>query len=420
MAIFYLQLAVLAICARLAGELAHRIRLPVVIGEVITGVFLGPTVLRQLFPDIEATLFPMGGQNHIALSAITSLGVTLFLLAAGLELDLKLARRQFQLSWPISLAGIAVPVIVGFLPAYFFPDIMGFHPNSDRMVFAIFVGAALAITALPTTARILLDLDLYKTPFGMLIMSSALLDDFIGWILIGIVFALDNLKDTNSFTTAKIATMVGGTIAFVAILLTIGRWLCKFVIAFLYRTCSQRGGIIGFILGLGMLGASITQALGIHGLFGAFMVGVVVGSTELKKETREGIEHFVSSFLAPLFFASVGLTTNFVAHFSWLTVSIVIVSACIGKIVGCFLAARAERMSVATAFAAGIAMNGRGGMEIILGLMALQEQIIDERMFVALAIMAVVTSAISGRVLESMAPLLRTMDTAALTEADAQ
>ncbi len=408
--IFYLQLAALAISARLAGEFATRLRVPSVVGEIIAGVFLGPTLLRHFFPDLHSVLFPLTGSNHVGLAAITTLGVTLFLFAAGLEVDLRLMRKEAHRAWPISLAGIAVPFVAGFIPAILFPTLMGHYPTSNIVIFAIFVCTALSITALPVTAKILMDLNLYKTPFGMLIISSALADDFLGWTLVGVVFALDSVHDAGIFTAEKVALMVAVTIGFVALMMTVGRWAMNRLVGKLYELCANESGVIGFVLAFGLLGASITQAIGIHGLFGAFIVGVTVGSTNLKSETRKSIQGFVASFLAPVFFASVGLTVDFIANFSLPTVAIILLCACFGKIVGCFLAALSKGISSPVALSIGMAMNGRGSMEIILGLMAMQEHIITESLFVSLAIMAIVTSCLSGRYLEHKADILRTFD----------
>lgn len=397
MTTFYLQLAVLAICARIGGEMTRRMHLPAVVGEIVVGVLLGPTVLRQLMPNWHAMLFPPHGHNAVALKGITTLGATLFLFTAGMEVDLNLIRREGRSALLVSLAGLLVPLAAGFIPALLLPELFGCHSSTDPAVFALFLGVALAITSLSVTAKILLDLGLFRTTFGMLVIAAAVFDDLIGWVLAAIVLALDNLHDEKALHTADIFRMLAATFVFVGLIVTLGRQCCDWLLRLLNRWCGHPSGVIGFVVGLALLGASFTEGIGIHGLFGAFMVGVALGgSARLPSETRTSIAQVVSNFLAPLFFAGVGLAVNFIAEFDWQTVAAVLAIACLGKILGCAGAARWAGQPRSRAWAVGFAMNGRGGMEIVLGLIGLQEEIIEERLFVALALMTVFTSSLSG------------------------
>lgn len=409
MTIFYLQIAVLAIFARLAGEVASRLKLPSVVGEIIAGIFLGPTIFRHFFPTAQTVLFPSQGNNHIALGAIATLGITLFLLVAGVEVDLKLVKQQHKVALPVSIGGIVCPFLLGFVPAYLYPHLLGAHPDTNPVIFALFVGAALSITSLPIMAKTLLDVGLYRTRFGMLVISSAVMDDIIGWTIAGIVFSLDNLEDIGSFTITPVLSMIGVIVVFVLLMLTVVRWLFDKVLFFVYEKFTNPSAAIGLIIGCAALGASLTQHIGIHGLFGAFMVGAVIGtSRHFRKESREAIESVVSNFLAPVYFATVGLNLNFVDNFQFIPVIFVLVAACAGKIGGCFFAARMSGISATPALAAGVAMNSRGSIEIVLGMMALQEHVITEGMFVALAIMALVTCSSSGFFLKQFGALAST------------
>jgi Kef-type K+ transport system membrane component KefB len=417
MTTFYLQLAVLAICARIGGEGIRRLHLPAVVGEILVGVLLGPTVLRQLMPEWHALLFPSQGHNAAVLKGITTLGATLFLFTAGMEVDLGLIRREGRSAILVSLAGLLVPFTVAFLPALLLPELFGCHSRTPPAVFALFLGVALAITSLSVTAKILLDLGLFRTPFGMLVIAAAIFDDLIGWILAAIVLALDNLHDDQALNPAGIVWMLTATFLFVGLIVTLGRPICDRLLRVLDWWCGHPSGVIGFVVGLALLGASFTEAIGIHGLFGAFMVGVAFGgSARLRPETRTSIAQVVSNFLAPLFFAGVGLGVNFIAHFDWQTVTLVLGIACLGKILGCAAAAGWAGQPRSRAWAVGFAMNGRGGMEIVLGLIGLQEEIIEERLFVALALMTVVTSSLSGLVVRRLVtgepeePVARTGD----------
>jgi Kef-type K+ transport system membrane component KefB len=410
LSIFYLELGILAISARLMGELARRLFLPAVVGELSVGVIFGPTILKRLFPDLQATIFPAAGDTHVALTAVLTLAIAFFLVAAGMEVDLRLVRRGGHLAWPISLSGVAVPFLCAFLPAYFFPSVFGLNSLGERLVAALFMGAACSITSLPIIGRILIDLDLFKTTFAMLIMSCAVLDDFMGWIVIGIAFALNNRQAPGAFGGQKIELMIIGAVAFVITLLTVGRFLLKHVIAAIYKFSSEPGRVLGFILAIGLLAASYTAAIGIHGLFGAFIAGVAIGSTGVKDETRHSVEEFANSFLAPVYFAAVGLSVDFIANFSWQTTLVILVIASLGKITGCFFAARFKKIPQRVSFAIGLAMNSRGSLEIIVATMGLQAHIIDGHIFVGLTVMAVTTSCIAGWTLRRLAGSLAADD----------
>lgn len=406
--ILYLQIALLTIFARIAGELSARVRLPMVIGEIAVGIILGPTVLQQVWPHAHQLLFPTAGHNKLSLGAISVLGISMFLLAAGMELDLKLVKQELRRAIPVSMAGILLPFLLGFAAALWLPPLLQCHPSEHPIIFALFIGTALSISSLSLMSRMLIDLDLFKTGFGMLVVSAAVFDDIVGWTIAGVVFSLDTLQDAGNFTLVPALKMISITVLFVALMLTVGRWFCDRALKFLYQHCVSPAAVIGFVMGAAALGACFTQMIGIHGLFGAFVVGVVVGgSPHFRKETRESIESVVANFMAPLYFAAIGLSVNFVANFSWDIVLIVLAIACIGKILGGFVAARLTGLSAHEGVAIGVAMNSRGGIEIVLGMMALQEQIIDERMFVALAVMALITCATTGRVLRTMAPGLK-------------
>jgi Kef-type K+ transport system membrane component KefB len=409
--VFYFALAILSISASIGGKLAQHFKSPVIVGELAAGIMLGPSVFGQLFPQIQTALFPISGINYQALWGISTFGIVAFLLLAGLEINLEQAWHQLPRAVPIAAAGIAIPFAAAFIAAYFFPDVLGCPASTPKEIFALFIGAALSITALSTTAKSLFDLNLFKTQFGTLVMLSAVIDDSIASILIGAVFALHNLQYTGSVRSGKICMMFAGTLLFVGIMLTAGRVCCKQLMRLFNHFDMQPYAIAGFILGLGMAGASLTQAMGVNSLLGAFIVGVVIASSDFPEEARQFLKDFVTSFLAPLFFAVLGLKLNFAAgNFSWTIVICILLLACISKAVACFLAGRWQGMTATKSWAIAAALNGRGGLGMIVAVTGLQAQIIDERVFLALAVMSIVTIIISGGVLGSFAPGLHDDD----------
>jgi Kef-type K+ transport system membrane component KefB/mannitol/fructose-specific phosphotransferase system IIA component (Ntr-type) len=319
---------------------------------------LGPTVLGRLRPQIYAALFPTTGAMPIVLETVTTLGVVFFLLTAGLEIDLRSIFRQGKSALLVSFFGVIIPFSFGFLAAGAFPRFLGAEVNANRLIFALFVGTALSISALPVIAKILMDLNLLRTEMGTVVMSSAMFDDLVGWILFSMI-----LK----------------------------------ILPFIQAHTSWPGGVLGFIFTLTLGGAAFAEFAGIHAVFGAFITGIAVGeSAHLRKRTSEHIHSIVTNVFAPFFFASIGLRTNFVSNFNLGITATVIGVACLGKLLGAGWGAHLGGMDRRTSWGVGLAMNARGAMEMILGLLALQAGLIRETMFVALVVMALFTSLVSA------------------------
>jgi Kef-type K+ transport system membrane component KefB/mannitol/fructose-specific phosphotransferase system IIA component (Ntr-type) len=392
----FMALATLLGCAKLAAELMQKIGQPPILGEISVGIFLGPTVLGHYRPHLYQTLFPTTGPMPVVLDTVTTLGVVFFLLTAGFEIDLRSIFRQGKSALLVSIFGVAFPFGAGFLAAEVFPRYMGAEAGANPLIFALFVGTALSISALPVIARILMDLNLLRTEMGTVIISSAMFDDLVGWILFSFVLGMmhppagGSIGDGIKHTIVLVLLFVGG-------MLTLGRWLIDKILPILQAHTSWPGGVLGFIFTLTMAGAAFTEYAGIHAVFGAFVVGIAVGeSSHLRKRTSEHIHQIVNNVFAPFFFASIGLRTNFVSNFHLgLTVTVIGV-ACVGKLLGAGWGARLGGMDRTSSLAVGLAMNARGAMEIILGILALQAGLIRENMFVAMVVMALFTSLISA------------------------
>lgn len=392
--VFFLSLALLLGVARVLGELAQRIHQPSILGELLAGLILGPTVLGSLAPETSAFLFPQEGPNAVALNAFTTLAVTLLMLVAGMEVDLSTIWRQGRIGLKAGTAGMVIPFFLGLVVALIAPRALGSDIDADPLVFSLFFATALSISALPVIAKTLMDLDLYRSDFGMVVISAAILNDLIGWIIFAIILGLIGAESGQSNNILLTITL---TLAFAGVMLTLGRSLVHRTLPFLQAYTRWPGGVLSFALVLALLGAAFTEWIGIHAIFGAFIVGVAVGdSSHLRERTRVIIDEFVSFIFAPVFFASIGLNVNFITHFDLVPVLTVLLIACVCKLAGGVLGARWGDMTKRDAWAVGFAMNARGAMEIILGLLALQAGIIRPRLFVALVIMAIVTSMISG------------------------
>lgn len=379
--------------AKLLGEIFSKLKQPAIIGEILAGIILGPTVLGMLFPGIYESLFPKHSEINVAIDGITNIAVVLLLLVSGLEVDLSIVFRHRKTALSISVVGIIVPFVLGFCIAYLFPNLMGLMESENRVVFALFIGTAIAISSLPVIAKILMDLKLFKTQIGFIIIASAMLNDLIGWFIFSIILGMIG-GNTHGFSFPE--TLIY-SISFIAFLLLIGRKLFNKVIPVIQNKLTFPGSIINFILILGFLSAAFTQYLGIHAILGAFIMGIAIGdSTHLTERTREIIHQFITNIFAPLFFVSIGMKANFITNFNLGIVVVLLALAFIGKIAGCSIGARLGGLNKNESLAVGAGMSSSGAMGIIIGLIALQFGLINEEVFVGLVIMALATSIFSA------------------------
>ncbi|MCC7012274.1 MAG: cation:proton antiporter [Planctomycetes bacterium] len=396
----FLALGVVLGAARVASELARRVGQPAVLGEIVAGLVLGSTVLGRVAPGVHEYLFPSRGAVAIGFHALTTVAIALFLFVAGLEIDLKTIARQSKAASTVGALGLAVPFVIGYATAYFAPSLVAVEDGLDRQIFALFFATALSVSALPVIAKTLMDLHLYRSDFGMVVMAAAIGNDLVGWIVFGVLLSQLQNPDAQG-TAAGITVMM--TIAFALGVLTLGRRALHSMLPWLQAHMSWPAGVLGFALTVTLIAGAVTEFIGIHAIFGAFLVGVALGdSSHLRERERDGIEEFVGSVFAPLFFGSICLHTDFVGAFDPLLCLVILVIACVGKVLGCGIGARWGGMSWREAWAVGFAMNARGAMEIVLGLLALQYGIVGEPMFVALVIMALVTSVFAGPVVQRL------------------
>lgn len=396
-ALLLLSLGVLLGAAKVLGELAQRLHQPAVLGELLAGVLLGPTVLGSITPEFNAFLFPRTGANAVALNTITSLAVTLFLMVAGLEVDLSNVWRKGWVGLKVGVASVVIPFAAGFTVACYVPQFFGLQPGISPLIFALFLAIAMSISALPVIVKTLRDMNLYRSDFGVVVVSAAIFNDLVGWIIFAVVLSLIDHDTIGHGITLTVVL----ALAFVLLVFTVGRRLIHWILPYVQAYTWWPGGEIGFVVILTLMGASFTEWIGIHVIFGAFFIGMAVGdSPHLRNRTRYILDQFVSSIFSPIFFASIGLKVNFIVHFNGPLVVIVLLIACACKLVGGALGAKWGRMGNRQALAVGFAMNSRGAMEIILGLLALERSLIHQELFVALVITAMVTSMLSGPALQ--------------------
>ncbi len=394
-----LSLGILLIVARLVGEFFRKFKMPLVVGELVAGICLGPSLLGQYFPQVSNLVLNKESNSAIAFNGITSISVIMLLFVAGMEVDLSIIRQQGKTALKTSFLGLIIPLGLGFLVAYYQFPLFGENYNSHTqlILFSLFFGTAMAVSALPIIARTLMDLGLFRTKVGMIIIAAAMFDDIIGWLLFSVILGMMK-PDTGAH--GFIYTL-GLTILYSVAMLTAGRIIINKSLPWAQKNFSWPGGFLSISLGLAFLGAAFTEFIGIHAIFGAFIVGIAFGdSVHLTEKTREIVNQFVTNIFAPLFFVSIGFKVNFIANFDFQVTALVLIIAVICKLLGAGLGALWGGLTKKESLAVGFGMNARGAMEIILALLALQAGLINQKLFVAIVIMAVVTSVMAGPALQ--------------------
>lgn len=403
--ILLIQLSILLIFARIFGELSRLAKQPAVIGEIIAGIVIGPSFLGNYFPDTFNYIFKSSQNAFFALDGISSIGVILLLFVAGMELEIPLIVKKGKAAAIISLFGVIIPFIIGFSSGYYFYEsVIQFLPEY-KLLFSLFFGTALSISALPVIAKTLLDLNLLKTQIGGLILASAMVDDLIGWIFFSILLSMI----VTSAGLSQIALVIISVLVFVAITLTLGRAIINRILSLIVIYISGPSGVIAFSILICLLGSLFTQSIGIHSIFGAFIVGIAVGNSEhFTNEHREIIHQFTAGFFAPLFFVMIGLKVNFIQNFDLFLVLFVIFFAFAAKIIGVGIGSYYfAKLNKYESWAIAFGLNARGSMAIILGLIALEAKVINQEIFVAIVIMAILTSITSGPFLNYFVKFLR-------------
>jgi Kef-type K+ transport system membrane component KefB len=394
-----IQLFILLAFGRLLAEVARYMNLPPMVGEIIAGIILGKTVLGHISPDFFQNLFPEQGQSTLILDGFVHVSAVLLLFIAGLEVELSIVIQQRRQAFFTSFFGLIVPFALGFLTPYLFPSFFGFEDKTDKILMGIFMGTSMSITALPVIARILMDMNMMRSRFGVLIISSAMINDLIGWLIFTVVLSMmgQGERGLNVFET------IGLTLGFTVFMLTIGKALINLVLPWITSRLAWPGGMITLALAFCFLGAAITEKIGIHAVFGAFIFGVALGdSIHFSDKVKEIVHHFINNIFSPLFFVSIGLYIDFIHGFNLLIVVVIMIMAFSGKIIGAGVGSYLGGFTKRESLAIGFGMNARGAMEIILGLIALEVGLITEQIFIALVIMALVTSITSGPIMKNL------------------
>jgi len=388
-----LHLAAMLLVALVLGQTARRLGIPAVVGEIAGGLLLGPTVLGRLAPDSFAWLFPPSGPITGGRAAIARVGMLFFIVTIGLDISVGEFRRIGRKALSVGVIGTLVPLLLGFIMCYVFPDVIGVTPK-DQFSTALFMGSILSLSANPVIARILMDMGLFKSEIGRTIMSATLVDDLVGWGLFAVILAEFGPHATGQGQGAAIFAMV-----FVSIggILLLGRFVLPRVMEWVHRNVPQPAGSISCIVLLALLGAAGSEYLGLHSFLGAFVVGIALAEVYQKDpKPFEIIGDFSYAVFTPIFFVSMAIAADFVKGFDlWLVVLITVV-AFIGKICGVFIGGRLAGMDNRQSLAVGCGLNARGILGIVMAAAAYEAELIDLRLFVACVLMCVITTMAAG------------------------
>ncbi len=391
-AVFIAQLVTLLVGGRLAGELMQRLGQPPVIGQIIAGMLLGPSVLGVLAPRLWQALFPAVAQQQAMLDGVSQLGILLLLLITGMETDLAVFRDARRPAISVSLGGIVVPFLCGCLLGALLPDSMLPHP-ARRLITTLFLGTALSISSVKIVALVVRDLGFLRRTVGQVIVAASILDDTIGWIVMSVTFGL---ALRGAIDVAGVAHSVLGTALFLALSFTFGRRLVFSILRWSNDTLTSEMANITTILVITGLLALLTNALGVHFVLGSFIAGVLLGqSPMLTRQLNAQLRGPIIGLFMPVFFTLVGLTVDAGAlaqpRFLWLTLALIALAST-GKFLGAFVGGRCGGLSQAESFAVGCGMNARGSTEVIVASIGLQIGALDLHLFTAIVAMAVVTT----------------------------
>jgi Kef-type K+ transport system membrane component KefB len=402
---FFIQIAVILLFCRLVGAIALRVGQPQVVAEMLAGVLLGPSLFGLVWPEAQHWLFPWdktqtGRDTQSYLFPASQLGLALYMFVVGMEFRVDIVQKRLKSSIAVSLAGMVTPFVLGIGLAWVFFHYTELFPKKTSLTEAmLFLGASMCITAFPMLARIIHFKKLTGTTMGTVALGAGALDDATAWCLLAVVLASFDRNWSHAWFN------IGGGVVYVASALLLIRPLLERAKPLLVKNdaLTEAGLVVG--LALMALGAWFTDLIGLHAVFGAFVMGAAMPRGVVTRDLIGRVQPLTVALLLPLFFTYSGLNTKIAllnTGFLWLMCGAVLVAAVLGKGVACWLAARATGISSREALGIGTLMNARGLMELIIINIGLQRGIISEGLFAVLVIMAVITTLMASPIFERL------------------
>ena len=416
-----LALTLLLSAAHACGYLFARLRQPRVIGEILGGLLLGPSLFGALLPDAQGFVFPASGRVPAVLDTLYQLGLLLLMFGAGAELRSSFQPGESRMVGTVTVTGILVPFAVGLGFVALIPSDALIGAADSRAAFVLVFSLAIAVTSIPVIARIMGDLGILDTPFARIVLAVAVIEDVIVYVILAIALGLVAKPSGHAFglqtwlrlepgSAGSIAYHVVVTLAFLALARGLGPSLYRRVRRFRFNLV-RRGSLIGFQLTFMLAVTVLATLLGVVPLFGAFLAGIAIGSSgkDGAAEARETIRAFALAFFIPVYFAIVGLRLDLIHAFSPLFFALFFAVACSAKAASVWVGARLAGETERGARNLAVALNARGGPGIVLASVAFDTAIISQQFYAVLVLLAIVTSLLAGtwleRAVRSGAPL---------------
>jgi Kef-type K+ transport system membrane component KefB/nucleotide-binding universal stress UspA family protein len=398
--IFFAEVAMMLIVGRFIGEVMHRLGQPEVLGQLLAGIILGPTVFGRLLPGAHNFIFPDAVELKKMIDAISQLGILMLLLLAGMETDFKIVRRQKRTAIFSSLSGIILPFVCGLALGELLPDSLLPAPGR-RLITALFLATALSISSVKIVAMVIMEVDFMRRNIGQLILASAIIDDTVGWIIVAVI---SGVAAAGTVDIKAVGFIVAGTLIFLALSFTFGRTLITYVIRWSNDTLQIDFAVLSIILVLMCLLSIVTDLIGVHTVLGAFVTGILVGQSPILTEhIRDQLRGLVLGFFAPIFFAVAGLSVDLtiLKSFSRLELAVaLILIASVGKLGGCLVGGKLGGLTTREAVALAVGMNARGTTEVIIATIGLSIGVLSKDFYTLIVLMAVATTMV-------MPPMLR-------------
>ncbi|MGH7907969.1 MAG: cation:proton antiporter [Candidatus Binataceae bacterium] len=389
---FLIELVLLIGLARILGDLMKRLGQASVVGELLAGVILGPSLLGHVLPGVHNFLFPPDQLVDHLVEGVSWLGVIILLIQIGLETDLGILNKVGRRAAVIAGVGAIVSLGAGCALGWYLPAVYRAHPG-QHVLFALFVAVAIAISAVPVIAKVLTDLDLMRRDIGMIILAGGAIDDFGGWLLLSVIAALALRGTVDPMTVGR--TLIAAAL-FVAFCYFAGFRIIAALLRWINDNSTVEHSTLTVMIVIGIACAVITQAIGIHAVFGAFAAGLMLGqSARVRKIDMHELTAVSTGFLAPVFFAYSGYKTDLFAIASPLVLLIVLAIACAAKILGSGAGGKLAGLSWLESLAAAVGLNARGGMGVVAALIGLSLGVLTPEMYSILIVVAIVTSIMS-------------------------
>jgi Kef-type K+ transport system membrane component KefB len=399
-AVFLAELITLMAVGRLLGEAMQRVGQPSVMGQLLAGILLGPSLLGWLWPDLQHWLFPTSKEQKSMIDAVSQLGILLLLLLTGMETDLALVGKVRRAAASVSVAGVAVPFGCGVALGLALPDSLLPDPGK-RLLTALFLGVALSISSIKIVAAIVREMNFTRRNLGQVIVASAIMEDTIGWIIIAVTFGL---AQAGTINIASVATSVLGTAVFLLASFTVGRPLVFHLIRLANDNFKSEFAVITTILVITGIMALTTHFIGVTPVLGAFMAGVLIGESPiLTRHIDEQLRGLILALFMPVFFGTAGLSADLTILRSPQLLGLalgLIAIASIGKFAGAFVGAKIGGLTQREALALACGMNARGSTEVIVASIGLAMGALTPSLFTMIVTMALVTTM-------GMPPMLR-------------